>query len=95
MYKHGINFVAGAERMDIQNIKKWGNSAGVRIPSAMLKAAHLEIDTPVQIREENGRIIVEPLPVEKQSLEQIMEKVTPEMLHEDMDFGKPAGSEAW
>ena len=81
--------------MEIQSIRKWGNSAGVRIPSALLKAAHLNIDTPVQLREENGRIIVEPVPIEHRSLEQLMAEVTPDTLHDEVDFGEAQGSEAW
>jgi antitoxin MazE len=42
-------------------VKKWGNSASVRIPAAILQAAHLELDEPVGVREESGRIVIEPL----------------------------------
>lgn len=36
-------------------VKKWGNSASVRIPSAIMAAAKLKIDSKVDIREEGGR----------------------------------------
>ena len=35
-------------------VKKWGNSASVRIPVAVLQAAHLDLDEPVDVREESG-----------------------------------------
>ncbi len=37
-------------------VKKWGSSASVRIPVAVLQAAHLDLDEPVDVREESGRI---------------------------------------
>jgi antitoxin MazE len=42
-------------------VKKWGNSASVRIPVAVLQAAHLDLDEPVDVREESGRIVIEPV----------------------------------
>jgi antitoxin MazE len=41
-------------------VKKWENSASVRIPAAVLKAAHLGLDEPVDVREESGRIVIAP-----------------------------------
>lgn len=42
-------------------IKKSGNSVTVRIPSAMLKALSLNVDDPVNINMEDGRIIITPV----------------------------------
>ena len=42
-------------------VKKWGNSASVRIPATVLKAANLCLDEPVDVREESGRIVIEPV----------------------------------
>jgi len=39
------------------SVKKWGNSAAVRIPAAVLEATHVEIDREVDIREQAGRIL--------------------------------------
>lgn len=37
-------------------VKKWGNSASVRIPSAIMEAASLKLDQTVDVREEYGRL---------------------------------------
>jgi antitoxin MazE len=37
-------------------VKKWGNSASVRISAAMMEAANLRIDDTVDVREEAGQI---------------------------------------
>jgi antitoxin MazE len=81
--------------MEVQSIKKWGNSAGVRIPAPILKASHLKIDAQVEITEKDGCIILKPLPEEAISLEAMCAQITPEMLHEEINFGGPQGSEAW
>ena len=46
--------------MQVQ-VKKWGNSASVRIPASVLAAASLRIDQAVDVREEGGRVIIEPI----------------------------------
>ncbi len=38
-------------------VKKWGNSASVRIPKNILKLVRLDVDDPVDLREESGRIV--------------------------------------
>lgn len=43
-------------------IKRWGNSAALRLPSKLLAQAHLEIATPVDINVEAGKIIIQARP---------------------------------
>jgi antitoxin MazE len=76
-------------------VKKWGNSASIRIPSAILEAAQLAIDSTVDIREEKGRIIIERLRGPAYDLEQLLADVTPDNLHDEIDFGAPVGKEAF
>jgi antitoxin MazE len=75
-------------------IKKWGNSASVRIPAALLEPAHLHIDDVVDIREENGCIIIEPVRPKVCDLAALLEEITPDNLHGESDFGLPVGREA-
>jgi antitoxin MazE len=72
-------------------VKKWGNSASVRIPASVMAAALLSIDQAVEVREEGGRIIIEPIAVSVYDLDQMM----PETFHEEIDFGPSVGQEAW
>jgi antitoxin MazE len=76
-------------------VKKWGNSASVRIPSAVLQAAKLRLEDSVDVREESGRIVIEPVPRKEYDLSELLKRITPENLHEEADFGRPAGKEAW
>lgn len=73
-------------------VKKWGNSASVRIPAGVMEAARLSLDAPVDVREERGRIIIEPIRPEY-DLAGMLAGITPENLHGEMDFGVPTGKE--
>lgn len=74
-------------------VKKWGNSASVRIPAAVMDAAHLKLDAEVDIREENGRIVIEPFRPRSYDLDTLLNGVTADNLHQDSDFGAPVGKE--
>ena len=78
------------------HVKKWGNSASVRIPSAVLTAAALCIDQEVEVREESGRIVIEPI-VSKPAFElaALLDAMTPETFHDEVEFGAPVGREIW
>jgi len=75
-------------------IKKWGNSASVRIPAAVLEAARLQVDAAVDIREEDGRIIIEPIQPAQYDLDALIANITPSNLHGEADFGPSVGKEA-
>ena len=76
-------------------VKKWGNSASVRIPVAVLQAAHLDLDDPVDVREESGRIVIEPVRRKVYDLAELVKGITCENLHAEVAFGRPVGKEAW
>jgi len=76
-------------------VKKWGNSASVRIPATVMAAAALRIDQSVEVRAEGGRIIIEPVKAPVYDLDQLLDQMTPETFPEDVDFGPPVGREVW
>jgi antitoxin MazE len=76
-------------------VKKWGNSASVRIPAGVLEAARLRVDDPVDVREEAGRIVIEPLQRKEYDLAALVKKISRRNLHEELDFGGPLGNEVW
>ncbi len=76
-------------------VRKWGNSAAVRIPASVLAAAEVRLDQPVDVREEGGRIIIEPLRPARYDIETLVGKITDENRHEPVDMGPPAGKESW
>jgi antitoxin MazE len=76
-------------------VKKWGNSAAVRIPAAVLADAGLDIDHPVEIREERGRVVIEPLRRKQFALKDLLQRITPKNLHGPIDTGGRVGREIW
>lgn len=77
------------------HVKKWGNSASVRIPASILAAARLRVDDPVNVREENGRIVIEPVREHRYDLAALLRQVTADNIHEETDMGPPTGREIW
>lgn len=76
-------------------VKKWGNSASIRIPASVMAAAALRVDQAVDVREEGGRVIIEPITTPSYDLDDLLARMTPDTFPEDVDFGRPVGGEAW
>lgn len=76
-------------------VKKWGNSAAVRIPASVLDAVHLKLDAVVDVREESGRIVIEPARQKAWDLDELVRGITSKNRHKAAEFGFPVGKEAW
>jgi antitoxin MazE len=76
-------------------VKKWDNSASVRIPAPVMSAAALYVDQAVDIRVEGGRVVIEPIVPAVYDLEDRLERMTADTFHEEIDFGQPVGDETW
>ncbi len=74
-------------------VKKWGNSAAVRIPAVVMQAMHLKLDEVVDVREDDGRIVIESVREKVYRLDDLVRGITPENQHSAVDFGHPAGQE--
>lgn len=75
-------------------VKKWGNSASVRIPASIMAAAALRINQEVDVREEEGRIIIEPV-LSAFDLDTLLARMTPDTFPEPVEFGSPVRNEIW
>ena len=76
-------------------VKKWGNSASVRIPASVMAAAELQLDQSVDVREEDGRIVIEPIRAPAPDLDALLARMTPDTFPDDVEFGAPVGEEVW
>ena len=74
------------------SVRKWGNSPSVRIPASVMAAVGLRLDQAVDLRAENGRIIVEPI-IEGFDLAAALDAITPDNRHTESDFGVSQGAE--
>ena len=57
-------------------IKRWGNSAAIRLPAQLIRALGLSVDSPVDMRLEAGRIVIEPLQTPEYGLGSLLEAST-------------------
>jgi len=79
----------------LTRIQKWGNSLGLRIPKALATDVQVAEGTSVEVKVENGRLIVDPQRNVKCSIEDLVAGITPDNLHGETDTGAPVGREVW
>ena len=79
----------------IAKIQKWGNSLGVRIPKSVAQDARIGEGSSVELSVEEGRVIIAPLKSRKYTLKELVDKITPQNMHGESDWGPPVGKEAW
>lgn len=84
----------------LTRIRKWGNSAAIRLPTATLAKAGLALDSAVQIDASEGRVVVSAVTPVDYTLDELLDacpaaKMT--LSDEDrqwLDSGR-AGEEIW
>lgn len=76
-------------------IKKWGNSAGIRIPSSILKDLNLKSNDKVNLHEENDKIIITKPKKEKISLKERFANYNGSNLAKEFEWDNPKGKEIW
>jgi antitoxin MazE len=59
----------------------------------VLEASQLRLDQRVDVREEGGRIVIEPLPPARYDIDALVAGITDENRHDPVDMGKPVGGE--
>ena len=74
-------------------IKEWGNSLAIRLPKSLLKELGIGKDTKVELKIENSKLLIEPK--KEQKLDDLLENINKDNLHEEIDFGKAEGKEIW
>ena len=62
-------------------IKKWGNSAALRLPSSVMELAQLTLGQAVNINVLNGKIVIEPIVSKKTRLDELLAGITPDNIH--------------
>lgn len=73
-------------------VQKWGNSAAVRVPAPALKDAGMQVGQRLELRVEQGRLVMEPA---RESLDDLLARMTPENKHGLALEGPAVGTEVW
>lgn len=76
-------------------LQKWGNSDGIRIPNIILKSLNLKTNDKVEIKEEDGKIIIAKVDNKKISLKDRINTYSGENLSKDFEWDEPQGKELW
>ena len=74
-------------------IQKWGNSLGFRIPMNIINDLSLKKDSTVDITENKDAIIIRPK--KNHILNELLEKISDENIHSEIDLGITEGNEIW
>jgi antitoxin MazE len=72
-----------------------GSGAVVRLPTSVMKATQLEIDDVVEVREDGGRIVIEPVRPRTYELSALLKGITKKNQHRGVDSGPAVGGEIW
>lgn len=79
----------------VTKILKWGNSLGLRIPSAFAKETGVSEGSEVDITVEDDRIVVRPVKRARYRLADLTSKIREDNIHEEIPTGDPKGRESW
>lgn len=75
-------------------IRKWGNSPALRLSTAVLKEAGYQIEQKVDLIVTRGRIVIQPSERVEYDLDAMLNAITAENAHDEVNFGSPVGKEA-
>ena len=76
-------------------IQKWGNSLALRIPKAFAVESNVTGGSTVDVSMENGKIVVTPIIEREYTLEELVDGITDDNRHDEIDWGRPVGNEVW
>jgi antitoxin MazE len=76
-------------------VQRWGEALAIRIPEALAREAGLEEDSSVSLTLSHGRLQIRSNGGSKRALEDLVQRITPHNVREEVDTGSPVGNEAW
>jgi antitoxin MazE len=81
----------------VTKVQKWGNSQGLRFSKELLEEARIGVGDDVQVSVRGGKIIVESVTKVRgrYTLKELIAKIPKGIRSKELDWGAPAGKEAW
>ena len=76
-------------------VQKWGNSAGIRIPSSILKSLNIKTNDILNIIQEGDKIIISIPKKKKISLSDRFKEYNGKNLAKDFSWDENIGRELW
>ena len=81
--------------MRARKIVRWGNSMAVRLPKVVLRDVGLKEGDFLVFSAKNGAVVAKPVSKKKPVLKDLLAKIAPDNVHDEIDWGKVSGKEAW
>lgn len=75
-------------------VGKWGNSLAIRLPRNIVGELQLHEGMPVELRAEDGRLVVKPARP-RYRLAELLAQHNPGNRHDEVDWGAAEAGEAW
>ena len=79
----------------VATVAKWGNSLAVRIPQNLAKEINLAEGVEIDLSVVDGSLVIKPRSRKRYSLDELIQGITPENLHSEIDSGIAVGNEVW
>lgn len=79
----------------VQTVAKWEDSLIVRIPQDLAQATYLVEGAEIDLIVVDGSLVIKPSHRRRYSLDELVEGITPENLHAEIDSGMAVGGEVW
>jgi antitoxin MazE len=76
-------------------VKKWGNSLAIRIPSRVARDLGLASNSQVEITSDGTMATIKREEHPRVSLDDLVKRITPDNAHGQVDWGEPVGKEIW
>jgi len=86
-----------ANNMKVEFLK-WGNSLALRVPKAFAEEIGAVAGKPAEMTAENGTLVVKVAKRRRRrryNLENLIDGITEENRHPEVDWGPPVGNEVW
>lgn len=77
------------------NIAKWGNSLAIRIPQNIAREINITEGSVVDFIVKDGNLTIKPKKRKRYSLSELVNQITPENRHDEIDSGVAMGNEVW
>jgi len=77
------------------SVRKWGNSLALRIPKTFAEDAAVREGSVVDLSVSEGRLVAVPVRKKRITLKHLLRGMKRGSLHREVDYGSPAGREAW
>ncbi len=76
-------------------VARWGNSLAIRLPRALVEQVQMSEGTSISFSVSGNSIIITPHSRKKYTLDELLEGMTPDKFHSEIDTGVSVGNEVW